>query len=454
MRKTLLALCLFSGYALAAEEGVPTLSEDFFHQFNINSASWTEWGKVFNEDNSPLSGDLIRHSSIVKNILEHDYKINIPFDVQISYRYSSLFRDVRDPHYVYDEKNGCGAATVRVLGSVVSGSISATVPEVAFPNQKRVEQVRESGRKYNEEALHVLAAYCMAGSNREIEPALRDFLSRFEASLQISGQQILAARNSESKANAVRQAKSDTNTQSEAKKKSENPTPQDILKEQVDACVRTEKYQQDLNNMAAHNALQNIHPKEDNRSGKVIEGYCKDEIPKRAALKKENDERVAEIQKEQKERDRLARDERDKRDALARVEQEKLRLVREQHVADLKNKTVQPLTISDAVVFYDADNGYGIVAQPPIFKDNRNYFVRGVIENLSGNTLIFNAASPQNPMYFFATIDSDTKYMEGFNPRINGGATVVGEFVELNPYSTIAGQSRVAPAFKVIAIGK
>lgn len=218
MRKTLLALCLLSGYTLATEEGVPTLSDDFFHQFSINSTSWTEWGKVFNEDNSPLSDDLIRHSSIVKNILEYDYKINIPFDVQRSYKYSSLFRDAKDPHYVYDEKNGCGAATVRVLGSAASGSISATVPEVAFQNQTRVEQVRESGRKYNEEALHVLAAYCGTGSNREIEPALRDFLSKFEASLQVSGQQILAARSTENKANAARQANVDAIMQAGAKK--------------------------------------------------------------------------------------------------------------------------------------------------------------------------------------------------------------------------------------------
>ena len=440
MRKTLLVLCLLSGYTYAAEEGVPTLSEDFFHQFNISPASWTEWGKVYNEDNTGLRGDLIRHSLIVKNLLESDYKIKIPFDVQRSYKYSSLFNDVKSSQFVSDDKNGCGAATVRILGSVVSGSISVTVPEVAFPSQTRVEQVRESGRKYNDEALYVLAAYCGTGSNREIEPALRDFLSKLEASLQVSGQQILAARGSESKANAVRQAKIDA--------------PQDALKEQIDDCVRTEKNQQELNNIAAHDLFLSVHPKDDNRSRKAIEDYCKDEVPKGVALKKENDERVAEIKKEQVERDRLARIESDKRDVLARVEQEKLRLVREQHVADLKNKTAQPLTVSDAVVFYGAENGVSIVAQPPIFTDKRNYFVRGVIENLSGNTLVFNGASPQNPMYFFATIDGDTKYMEGFNPRINGGATIVGEFVDLKDYVTTAGQSKVAPEFKVVAIGK
>lgn len=232
--------------------------------------------------------------------------------------------------------------------------------------------------------------------------------------------------------------------------------PEKTLTEQINACIRTEKFNQDLNNAAAENMMQDIRtrPKLDNRSSKVIDGYCRDEIPRRVTLKQKNDEMVVENKNKQIAQDALDKVENEKRAGLAKVEQEKLRLIREQHIADLKNKMTQPLTISDAIVFYGAENGAGIVAQPPIFKDNHNYFVRGVIENLSGGTLILNSSSPQFPIYFFAIFDGDTKYMEGFSPRINGGATIVGEFVDLKNYITTAGQSKVAPEFRIVAIGK
>ncbi|MBK5396355.1 hypothetical protein JFU47_06425 [Pseudomonas sp. TH39(2020)] len=391
MRKTLLALCLLSGYTLATEEGVPTLSDDFFHQFSINSTSWTEWGKVFNEDNSPLSDDLIRHSSIVKNILEYDYKINIPFDVQRSYKYSSLFRDAKDPHYVYDEKNGCGAATVRVLGSAASGSISATVPEVAFQNQTRVEQVRESGRKYNEEALHVLAAYCGTGSNREIEPALRDFLSKFEASLQVSGQQILAARSTENKANAARQANVDAIMQAGAKKKS------DELK------VAEERKQEAM--------------------------------------------RLANVEQQTL---RLAKEEDQKRSEQAALEARRQAIV--EHSQMLKSGKLSIKNIQDGAIYYDAKYDAQVILHPPLEPDHMNYMARGTLEKYEGGKYILSMNMGNDIKYVAIILDPAVLKVNGFVARAEGTVSFVGEFVAIDTYTTVSGRERYAPVFKALVL--
>ena len=116
---------------------------------------------------------------------------------------------------------------------------------------------------------------------------------------------------------------------------------------------------------------------------------------------------------------------------------------KEEYERKLKAGKLPIKSKSDAILYYNAEDGSSIVMNPPLKGDNKYYVVSGKLERVEGNQYIvyFDTA------YFAFEMTAKGK---SYNPdfRIEKWLNVVGKFVGTLSYTTVAGTTKYAAAFK------
>lgn len=118
----------------------------------------------------------------------------------------------------------------------------------------------------------------------------------------------------------------------------------------------------------------------------------------------------------------------------------------------LRSGKEKPKNIADAILMWDPANGYGVVASPPVSADNKIYAIKGKLVRKNGNSLIFELSTGRDLKYYSVVQKSETFIPDNFTIRYESYATVVGRFVGLGEYTTVAGVVRVAPTFQALMI--
>ncbi len=127
---------------------------------------------------------------------------------------------------------------------------------------------------------------------------------------------------------------------------------------------------------------------------------------------------------------------------------------------DLVSGRVKPTNLDQAIIAFDAKDGESIVKSPKINPDNKLYHLIGTIEKASGDSpefigkiyvnYAYAALSPSilsiNP-YFYVSIPKELQEDYANNARINGSVSLVGRYVSNTEYSTVSGETKIAPVF-------
>ena len=369
-----------------------TKKEQFFNQALNDGNWWAKWSSLEYADGWTRNYSDIKDSSeLIKDILENEYNVKVPFDpsqveklqfAKIINRYISTQRT--------EDGDWCRALTPWLLASVVSASNSLIAPEFISPAQP--ELARENAKNYLRISLKILGAYCDTGRSGQFYGSLIKFLDEY--------------------AQILKQAKQ-LRIDRETAKRTEIALAEEAAKKKTEALKRKQE-------LLAERA--------------------------EAAEKKKR-----EIAEQESAKTRMAM--RIEQQKIADARNEQLRLEKERYKSDLTSGKRPVLTISDAISFHNANGGLDVVTHPPVFPDKKAYYMRGVLKRKSGNEFIFEIGSGVNVKYFKAIILSSTRFEDKYRLEFESNGYVVGRFIGTFEYNTIGGELRNAPIFEALFVG-
>lgn len=120
-------------------------------------------------------------------------------------------------------------------------------------------------------------------------------------------------------------------------------------------------------------------------------------------------------------------------------------------LASLKSG-VAPEGRRDGLLLFNPQDGYPIVAAPPIQPDGALYALRGKLVRKDDGDLVFEVRSNNDVRYFIVKTNSATILTAQLVPRFETNLIVFGRFTGLKQYTTVSGTSRVAPTFTAVML--
>lgn len=112
----------------------------------------------------------------------------------------------------------------------------------------------------------------------------------------------------------------------------------------------------------------------------------------------------------------------------------------------------KPSTIDDIRLMWAPQAGLNVVTFPPVVADNKWYELQGKLVRSTGQRHVFEVQIGRDTKYFFADIERSTILGQDTQLRFEFPATIIGRFIGVAPYSTVAGVQRMAPVFVVAFI--
>jgi len=142
----------------------------------------------------------------------------------------------------------------------------------------------------------------------------------------------------------------------------------------------------------------------------------------------------------------------------AKIEKEKevareqaQRKEKEDYIAKLKAGKKPIESLSDAIVYHDADENMMVILQPPVSPTNKYHSVYGAIETVeSEKYLIARYGSGKDTNYFAIKITRKTIIPNKDEIRIGKMIRIVGKHTSLRKYTTVLGAQRVMPEFEAV----
>lgn len=128
---------------------------------------------------------------------------------------------------------------------------------------------------------------------------------------------------------------------------------------------------------------------------------------------------------------------------------------RADHIAALKSGEKAITTVGDAAIFLNAGAGYSLVINPPVIANNKPYVLSGILRRKIKDNYIFESNQIGRPNYYFSVgVDSTTEIESGYQLKYGLEGTVVGLFVDTMEYTTVGGETKNAPAFRALFVGR
>ncbi len=185
-----------------------------------------------------------------------------------------------------------------------------------------------------------------------------------------------------------------------------------------------------------------------NGENSFIKAYKKFLNDYAAALEAGHQEDQAKLAKEEAERKAA---EAEKRAALEKSQQTN-QIAQNEHASALRSGKIKPRTIEDAKLLWQPSDGFLVVLSPPVTADSNNYLLSGKLVRIEGSRHVFEVNTGNDIKYFICVIQRDSIQAKGTLLRYERGATIVGKFVGVDSYTTVAGETRMAPVFNTLLI--
>jgi hypothetical protein len=398
----LLCLSCAVGSYMAESAGADVLNQPdsnskqaFFEVAGGSDGWWQVWASGYDFYGPRERGldPVIERSEWIKNILESEYGVDVPFDrrqVVAAIRSRVLHEKGTVPG------KWCASITPLLLSSAFSGVAGTVAPELTWPKGDVNAVVRNSSG-YLTHIHTLLNRYC--ASQEEFLDAFRGFQSEYEKVLNGKHEQIVAER-------AAQEL---------------------IRKKEADAKYAETQKQRDIE--------------------RAIEDERKAKEEKEAARKAQE---AAEAAKAfaLKEAQRLHAE------ALARQLENDRRMeeMRQYRLAIKSGK--RPITkISDAVIFYDAKSDDSIIWQPPVAANNKYYVATGKLSRIEGSDYVFEINTYRGFKYFVGVFSRRTKMTKGFEARFNSVASIVGKHIGTTTATLGSGEVINLPVFDMAVMG-
>lgn len=164
-----------------------------------------------------------------------------------------------------------------------------------------------------------------------------------------------------------------------------------------------------------------------------------------AIAKREEKEKIA----REEERVKIEQEEKKNRQQEIALAQEAIKIQRIR-MEKIKSGEKPIESVSDASIFYDADENYlRLVNSPPLSATGKNYFIAGKLKNFKNGILLFDASSNN---YFALKTSSKTKGTPIGDLRLNSDYKAVGTHIGNLEYNTIIGQQKMMPVLEALYI--
>lgn len=145
----------------------------FFQKAMISSAWWSDWHDLYSEQN--LDSVRLSRSETIKQILESDYGVIVPFD-QTRFERPKQRQTTGD---IESPTDSCETLTPKTLSSVVSALTVSIAPEFTYPEGNREEVISKAKIIYKD-SLNNLKAACSKGESAKFLTALDNFLGEYK----------------------------------------------------------------------------------------------------------------------------------------------------------------------------------------------------------------------------------------------------------------------------------
>ena len=123
-----------------------------------------------------------------------------------------------------------------------------------------------------------------------------------------------------------------------------------------------------------------------------------------------------------------------------------------EQLSALRSGKLKPKTIADAKLLWQPNDGMQIVLQPPVAADSNVYLLRGRPVRKERGRYIFEVSAGNDTRYFICDMGKDSVMAQGTLLKYASESTIVGRFVDVVSYATVAGGARMAPVFLVLLI--
>ncbi|MBB4867587.1 hypothetical protein HNP46_006501 [Pseudomonas nitritireducens] len=183
--KAIMALLALVTCEAAAQDF--TRSEEFFSKFAHSDSAWREWGSTYyNDERESATELLIQHSKDVRDVLQYDYGLVVPFDPDRAREMSYTIFTAPSASISPAKPGDCGAVTALLLGSMVSATLGYADGGIARQSFLHVSGRNNIPLPYIARANEALKHYCFLGGEEQVAPVVKDFTNRLHMSLQDS----------------------------------------------------------------------------------------------------------------------------------------------------------------------------------------------------------------------------------------------------------------------------